>query len=116
LIIDSDILEWNTRHSSQPVFVGEISDLIFVSIHYSYLQGNYVMGIEIVGSSLSFESVNRNIVHLWYSGKLFSYEVQDPYDVFNLQINWILIQNITYEADVTVLGISSGTNSVSRTT
>lgn len=116
LIIDSDILEWNTRHSSQPVFVGEINDLIFVSIHYSYLQGNYVMGIEIVGSSLSFESVNRNIVHLWYSGRLFSYEVQDPYDVFNLQINWILIQNITYEADVTVLGISSGTNSVSRTT
>jgi len=101
------------------VFVDEISDLIFVSIHYSYPQGNYVLGIEIifsVGSSLSFESVNRNIVHLWYSGKLFSYEVQDPYDVFNLQINWILIQNITYEADVTVLGISSGTNSVSRTT
>ena len=61
LIIDSDILEWNTRHSSQPVFVGEMNDLIFVSIHYSYLQGNYVMGIEIVGSSLSFESVNLTV-------------------------------------------------------
>lgn len=46
------------------MFVGEISDLIFVSIYYSYPQGNYIMDIEIicsVGSSLSFESVNLTV-------------------------------------------------------